>query len=83
MFGEAEARAKLKDWARVTEVLIKPDGAFQQMAKTNAGEEWVVRGLLLLGEAQANQADYARAEPTLRGLGTVKTAPTSHWQRLY
>ena len=35
-YGEAQARFKLQEWARVAELLQKPDGAFQQAAR--AGE---------------------------------------------
>jgi len=83
VFSEAEARSQLKDWVGVAEVLSKPDGAFAQLAKTSPGNEWVVRGQLLLGEAQAHQADYAGAAATLQGMAPVKTNAELEWRRLF
>jgi TolA-binding protein len=83
IFSEAEARSRLQDWARVSETLNKPDGAFQQMARTNETNDWVVRGWLLLSEAQAKQNDYAGAEATLKKIPVLKANPALDWQRLY
>ncbi len=83
MFREAEARSQLQDWGRVNDILGKPDGAFQQMAKTNATNEWVARGWLLLGEVQAKQNNFSGAEATLKNIPVLKANPELEWQRLY
>ena len=83
IFSEADARSRLQDWARVSEMLSKPDGAFQQLARTSETNEWVVRGWLLLSKAQAKQNDYAGAEATLKKIPVLKANPVLEWQRLY
>jgi TolA-binding protein len=80
--GEATSRARLSEWPRVIELLQKPDGIFQHAAKTNAADELVPRGYLLLGEAQAAQKDFRAAEATLAPLGT-KLIPKLAWQWQY
>ena len=83
IYSEVDARSRLQDWARVSEMLSRPDGTFQQMARTSETNEWVVRGWLLLSEAQAKQNDYASAEATLKKIPVLKANPALEWQRLY
>lgn len=79
--GEAAARAKLGEWARVVELLQKPDGAFQQMARTSTNHEFVAHGGLLLAEAGLAQKDYALAEAALQPLAQRPLAADLDWQR--
>ncbi len=83
LFGEAEARAKLGDWPRVIEVLRTPEAPFQQMARTNMANDLVVRGFLLLGEAELAQSDYAAATATLRQLSVDALKPELKWDWQY
>src|SRR5438105_8981867 len=48
----ATARAKLSEWSKVAELLEQPNGIFQSAARTNAGDDLVLRGDLLLSESQ-------------------------------
>ena len=49
---EAEARARLSQWARVISLLQNPGGAFQQEIKAGTVSELAAAGYLILGEAQ-------------------------------
>jgi TolA-binding protein len=82
ILGEAIARARVAEWARVIELLQKPDGAFQNEARTNFANELVPRGYLLLSEAQMVQRDYKAAEKTLEPLGKLHL-PKLAWQWEY
>jgi TolA-binding protein len=82
-FGQAEARSKLEDWPLVVEALGQPNAAFQQAARSAPTNEVVVRGLLLLSEAEFALKDYAASEATLRKLGDQKLPPESEWGRSY
>jgi tetratricopeptide (TPR) repeat protein len=81
--GQAYALAQLGQWPAVIELLKKPDGVFQTAARTNAANELVPRGFLLLGEAQAAQKDYTGAEATLKPLGTLLLNPKLMWEWQY
>ena len=64
--GEAAARAKLGEWARVVELLETPDGVFQKAVWAGGTNEWAARGYLLLSEAQLTQKNYPAAETALQ-----------------
>ncbi len=80
---EAAALAKLAEWPRLIEVLDQPDGVFQSAARTNASNAQVLRGYLLLSEAQLAQTNYAAAEAALQPLGKLPLEPKLDWQRQY
>jgi len=80
--GEATARARLDEWPRVIELLLKPDGAFQNEARTNLANELVPRGYLLLSEAQMALKDYKAAEKTLEPLARLHL-PKLAWEWEY
>ncbi len=81
--GEADARAKLGDWAGVVAALRPPEGAFQQMAKTNLTDPEAVRGIFVLTEAALAQKDFAGAEHSLQSLAAQKLGPEQEWGRQY
>src|SRR6266446_2421901 len=83
VLGEAAARSKLSEWPEVVELLKQPNGVFQSTARTNAGDQLVLRGYLLLSEAQLAQKDYAAAEATLQPLGKLLLNPARNWERQY
>lgn len=83
VIGEADARAKMSDWTRAADVLGQPNGVFQTFARTNAPNELVSRGFLLLAEAQLARKDFAAAEAALAGLQQAQLNPQLAWQRLY
>lgn len=82
--GEAGARAKLTNqWGRVTELLQASNSVFQAAARTNAANELVPRGYLLLGEALLAQANYPAAEAALQPMAKSPLKPLMNWQRQY
>jgi len=80
---EAAARAKQGDWPRTAELLQNPNGSFRQAAQTNSNNEFFVRGLLLLGEAQLAQKHYPEAEAALQPIANSKLKLDLDWQRRY
>ena len=83
IYGAAEARAKQKDWPGVIDQLGRTNGAFQGLARTNPTNDWVLRGNLLLSEAQYLQRDYSGAKNTLQILSQQKLDPELDWRRQY
>jgi TolA-binding protein len=86
--GEASARAALaraepSEWPRVVELLQPTSGVFQSAARTNAGNELVVQGYLLLSEAQLATKAYRAAEETLQPLAKRLLSPKAAWQWQY
>jgi TolA-binding protein len=80
--NEAAARAKLRQWVQVGALLQKPDGIFQQAAQTNAADERVVGGQLLLAQALLAQNRAGAAAAVLQS--PVKNLkPELDWQRIY
>jgi TolA-binding protein len=84
-FREASARAALartepSEWQRVIELLQRTNGVFQAAVRTNAAQEWVPRGCLLLSEAQLATKDYQGAEATLRPWAKRLLNPKTEWQ---
>jgi TolA-binding protein/predicted negative regulator of RcsB-dependent stress response len=80
---QAKAFGKLQRWSRVIDILGRPDGEFQQLAKSSPGETDAITGFLRLAEAQLEQRDYPAAEQTLRNLGNQKLGGDDEWQRRY
>ena len=80
---EAQAWSQMQDWPRVIERLEQPAGMFQQLAHADPTNHFAVDGMLLLGDAQKAQTDYAGAERTLGELGRLKLEPEVEWKRLY
>ncbi|MEY2427819.1 MAG: hypothetical protein QOJ40_704 [Verrucomicrobiota bacterium] len=83
VFRQATARSKLLQWPEVIELLTRPDGVFQSAARTNTGDDLVVRGYLLLTEAQLARKDFPAAEKTLQPLGKLLLNPARSWERQY
>ena len=80
----ALARAEPSEWPRVIELLQQTNGVFQCEARTNAANDLVVQGQLLLGEAQLATKAYSAAEATLQPLAKRLLIPRLawHWQYL-
>jgi TolA-binding protein len=83
IFNEAKAFSNLGDWKKTIQVLRDPAGTFQQTARTNAEDEWVVRGLFLLGEAELMEHNPAAAAEALQQLPEHKLDPDLEWRRQY
>ncbi|HWF17910.1 MAG TPA: tetratricopeptide repeat protein, partial [Verrucomicrobiae bacterium] len=82
IYRECEAYAKMDEWQRVVEELRESNGAFQQLAKTNSNNQWVVSGSLLLGEAELARKDFSGAKKILSGI-PVQTRPELEWERQF
>ena len=82
-YDVALARSKLGDWAAVENWLRQPDGAFQKAVTANPTNEFVVRGVLLLGEALFARNDFAAAAEAVRPLAAMKLNPESDWRRQF
>ena len=67
--GEAAAQARLGEWAKVLELLRKPESAFRQSALGVTNNETVARGYLLQAEAHLAEKRYPEAEATLNKIG--------------
>jgi len=80
---EAEARARLQQWPRVTELLQNADGIFQQAVKTNSTNDLAVTGYLIFGEAQLAQGDFVGAHAVLDWLARQNLKPHLTWRRSY
>ena len=81
--SEAAAFAKLGEWPRVVELLQKPDGVFQPMARVSTNNEFVAHGYLLLAEAGLVQKNYVQAEAALQPLAQRQLSTDLNWQRQY
>jgi TolA-binding protein len=85
LVSKATAHGKLGEWPRVVELLQQTNGIFQAAARTNAAEEWVPRGYLLLSKALFAQTNYPSAEAALQPLAKLllNRTPDIPWQRQY
>ncbi|HVV00680.1 MAG TPA: tetratricopeptide repeat protein, partial [Verrucomicrobiae bacterium] len=80
---EASAFVRAGQWPGAIELLERPDGVFKSVAATNGGSELVVRGYLILGEAQLAEKKFAQAEATLKPFQKRLLSPTNSWQWQY
>jgi tetratricopeptide (TPR) repeat protein len=82
-YNEALAFSKLKNWARVTDLLGKTDGDFQTASKGQPDSEFVLNGNLLLAETFAAQDKFPQAEAVLVDLGSRQLNPMNQWRRQF
>jgi TolA-binding protein len=80
VFSQSQARSKMGEWAEVIKELRQPDGAFQKLLKTSATNEFVIKGVLLLAEADLVQKDYKSVEEDLRTISQQKLTPEFKWR---
>ena len=79
----AVARMRLARWAQVIELLGQTNGIFNLSAGTNRANPYVIRGYLLLSEAELAQNDTHGAELALEALKGSPLDSTNNWQRQY
>jgi hypothetical protein len=79
----ALARTDPSEWQRVIGLLQQTNGMFQAAARTNAANELVPRGYLLLGEAELATKNYPAAEAALQPLAKRLLSPKLTWQWQY
>lgn len=81
--SEAAAHVELGQWTNAVALLRKPEGAFQQAAAGNVGNELAARGFLLWGEAELQQGNHAGAEAALQPVKDAQLKPELNWRRQY
>ena len=74
-YGEALARFKLRDYAKVTTLLQDPNGAFQQASKVRTSDRFSISGVLLLAEALFEQRQFASAADAVKLLAESPLRP--------
>lgn len=81
-YSEALAYFQLKNWTAAIAVLTDEKRAFAALSKAKPGEDYVIRGTLLLGEALLAMKDFAKAEQVLVLLAEKTLPPPQAWKRL-
>jgi TolA-binding protein len=81
--NEAEARAQLREWPRVIELLEQTNGVFQSMVRTNPAAPWALQGYLLLSEAHLARTNHEGADLALQPLSKLLLKPEIAWHRQY
>ena len=82
-YDRALATSRQGDWTATGSWLQQPDGMFQKLAANQPTNEFVLRGLLLLAEAQLAQKDLRAAEDTLRPLVAQQLPAELDWRRQF
>jgi TolA-binding protein len=80
---QATALSRVGEWPRIISLLQQTNGIFQSVAATNRGSDLVLKGFLLLSEAQLNEGRLPEAEQTLRPFQNGLLNPTNAWQWQY
>jgi len=79
--GEAEARARLRDWPRVTELLGDFNGVFYQASTNRPGSPGVIRGRFLLAQASLERNNPSAALAAIQPMNTAILNAEQTWQR--
>jgi TolA-binding protein len=82
LYWEALARYQLKDWTGLVAALTDGKRPFQKLAEAEPANLFVMRGRLLLAEAQLEKNDLNGAEQVLVMLAEQALLPELAWQRL-
>jgi TolA-binding protein len=82
-YGEALAFFRLKQWAKVIDLLHNPSGTFQKESRARAADELAVRGQLLLAEALLENRQFQAAEGLVEKLAETDLIPEFKWRRQY
>ncbi len=82
VYWEGLSLFQVKDWAGLIAALTDKDRPFQKMAGTDPANPFIMRGRLLLAEAQLEKKELAAAEQTLGMLTEQALPPEQIWQRL-
>jgi TolA-binding protein len=81
ILGEAGARFRLGEFEKVAELLGA--AGLQPVGAAKPGDERVVRGVLLLAEAQLRSGRYGPGLESLQKLAPLALPPALTWQRQY
>lgn len=82
LYWEALARYQLKDWSGLIAGLTETNQLFHKVAEADPANPFVLRGRLLLAEAQLEKKDVNGAEQVLAMLAEQVLPPEQSWQRL-
>ncbi len=77
----AAAWEKTSDWENIVLLLGEAGGAFQRAMQTNAGNEMMVNGRLVLARAELAQKDFSVAIATLSALDAVTLSANQKWKQ--
>lgn len=80
-FGEAMAHFKMGQVTNTIHLLQNTNGYFHKISLTQTNDEFVLRGLLLLGEALLQTREFQQAESVLEQLGSRSLTPQLVWKR--
>jgi TolA-binding protein len=82
-YGEALARFKLQEWARVVDLLRNTNNMFHKQALQRPNDELVIRGHLLLAEALVENGAPGDAEVVLGDLSNRELISEFRWRAEY
>ncbi|EEF60164.1 tetratricopeptide repeat protein [Pedosphaera parvula] len=80
IFSQSQTLGKMGAWPEAIKELRQPDGAFQQLLKSNPTNEFAIKGVLLLAEADLIQKDYQAVSEDLRIISQQKLTPEFKWR---
>ncbi len=81
-YSEALAFTEAKNWTAAVQTLTDEKQAFVALKKAKPGDDCVIKGTLLLGDALLALKDYPSAEQTLVLLAEKTLTPQQAWKRL-
>ena len=82
-YGEALARFRLRQFAKVIELLSNQAGVFRRAARSRPDDELAAHGDLLLGESYVEERRFAEAIEFLNQLSDENLSPEFKWRRQY
>lgn len=82
-YGEALARFRLREFAKVIELLDSAEGVFRRAVSARPADELVVNGDLLLVEALVEQRQFRKALEFLKRVPDEPLATELKWRRQY
>jgi TolA-binding protein len=78
---QAYSHFQARDFPRVIDLLQKPEGDFQKLARTNAQEQFSFSGTILLAEALLASRQINEARTIATAAGVPADRPEWQWQR--
>lgn len=79
----AAAHEKMADWKKLSALLGDTNGVFAKKAELDAANELVVRGRMMLAQANYEQGNYAAAAAQLAVVNPQLLEPALDWQRAF
>ncbi len=79
----AAAHARLEEWSHVSALLEPTNSVFQRAVQTDATNELVARGSLMLAKAKFEQMDFSGAAMVLTSMDAQTLKPEQNWDQAY